>query len=165
MVSAFFGRVAAAQERLTAYLGKPQVITTVSGVETTARPSLRSIERQYPELRHQRLSEFLTRPESVTPALLERIEAMLTSGSLTSITQGERIRTVQMPVFTPELVRGLTLPTDGAARIVLRTDEAKYEGYRTTDWIADLQGLDDYLQGAGLSYDSIERIITYERRS
>ena len=165
MVSSFFGRVAAAAERLTAYLGKPQIIRTVAGGEITGRPSLRSIERQYPELRHQRLSEFLTRPESVTPALLERIEKMLTSGSLTSITQGERIRTVQMPVFTPELVRGLTLPTDGAARIVLRTDEAKYEGYRTTDWIADLQGLDDYLQGAGLSYDSIERIITYERRS
>ena len=165
MVSAFSARVAAAAERLTGYLGKPQVITTVGGVETTARPSLRSIERQYPELRHQRLSEFLTRPESVTPALLGRIEAMLTSGSLTSITQGDRIRTVQMPVFTPELVRGLTLPTDGAARIVLRTDEAKYEGYRTTDWIADLQGLDDYLQGAGLSYASIERIITYESRS
>ena len=165
MVSAFFGRVAAAQERLTAYLGKPQVIRTVAGGEITGRPTLRSIERQYPELRHQRLSEFLARPEGVTDALLGRIEKMLTSGSLTSITQGERIRTVQMPQFTPALVRGLTLPTDGAARIVLRTDEAKYEGYRTTDWIADLDSLDDYLQGAGLSYDSIERIITYERRS
>lgn len=165
MVSAFFGRVYAAAGRLTEYLGKSQVITTVAGGEITARPSLRSIERQYPDLRHQRLSEFLTRPESVTPALLGRIEAMLTSGSLTSITQGERIRTVQMPQFTPELVRGLTLPPSGAARIVLRTDDAKYEGYRTTDWIADLNSLDDYLQGAGLSYDSIERIITYERRS
>ena len=165
MVSAFFGRVAAAQERLTAYLGKPQVIRTVAGGEITGRPSLRSIERQYPELRHQRLSEFLARPESISPALLGRIEAMLTSGSLTSITQGERIRTVQMPQFTPDLVRGLTLPTSGAARVVLRTDAAKYEGYRTTDWIADLDNLDDYLQGAGLSYSDIERIITYERRS
>ena len=164
MVSAFFGRVAAAQARLTEYLGKTQVITTVAGGEITARPSLRSIERQYPELRHQRLSEFLRNPERVTPELLGRIEKMLTSGSLTSITQGERIQTVQMPVFTPELVRGLTLPAEGAARIVLRTDDAKYEGYRTTDWIADLQGLDDYLQGAGLSYGSIERIITYESR-
>jgi len=164
VVSAFFGRVAAAAGRLTEYLGKTQVITTVGGVETSARPSLRSIERQYPELRHQRLSEFLARPESVSEALLGRIETMLTSGSLTSITQGERIRTVQMPQFTPTLVRGLTLPTDGAARIVLRTDNAKYEGYRTTDWIADLDNLDDYLQGAGLSYSDIERIITYERR-
>ena len=165
MVSLVPGSWFQAFTALGQYLDKPQVIRTVSGGEITARPSLRSIERQYPELRHQRLSEFLRNPENVTPSLLGQIEKMLTSGSLTSITQGERIRTVQMPVFTPDLVRGLTLPTDGAARIVLRTDEAKYEGYRTTDWIADLQGLDDYLQGAGLSYASIERIITYERRS
>ena len=164
MVSAFYGRLASAVERLSAYLGKSQVIRTVSGGEITAQPTLRSIERQYPELRHQRLSEFLRNPENVTPALLGRIETMLVSGSLTSITQGERIRTVQMSQFTPELVRGLTMPKDGAVRIVLRTDEAKYEGYRTTDWIADLDNLDDYLQGAGLSYDSIERIITYENR-
>lgn len=91
--------------------------------------SLRQIER-ITGIAHQRLSELRRAPESISPALAERIGKALASEALQTATVVGRTRRVDAPLFTEQGLANLT-PPDVYRGVSIIYEVPESESYRS----------------------------------
>lgn len=124
-------------------------------------PSQRDIARRT-GIPRSTLGDFLRNPEGVSQRTVDRMAQLLDDPRLQVVDSGpnRRVAYVDAPRWTRESLGNLRIP-DGASafRVVTRTDESRYNGFRSTEWIGDLDRLAELAEFAPGGYGNIERIV------
>lgn len=154
-------RAAEVSELLRAYTQRTIRLDDGEGGTYARRPSLRWIEAQMNgDIAHQRLSEFLRNPESVTANMLQRISDVIESPTLEQIWGGDRVTYFDAPAMTEQRIASMQVPTGAVAfRLVIETDEDGYNGFRSSGWSGDLERINEALDAAPGGRNAVTRIV------
>lgn len=149
-------RVAAALNRFTQ---RTIIRTERGGRVTLISPSQRDISRRT-GIPRSTLGDFLRDPESVSARTFARMQTLLSDERLQLTYRGERVAYTDAPEWTRPTLRNMRIP-EGATgfRFVTRTDEATYQGYRSTEWLGDVDRIDELAEAVPGGLEAIERIV------
>lgn len=107
------------------------------------------------------LGDLLRNPAQASARTLERFTSALTSPLAQFADRRISVTYVDAPLFTRESLEGMRPPNGARAfRVVTETDEARYRsGFRSSEWIGDLNALADVGDSVPGGPSAITRIV------
>lgn len=163
------GRETAAQlaAKLKAFTERNNVTFTRGGRAVTGGPSQRALS-ELMGIPRSTIGDFLRNPGGRSAATVAQIYNAMTSARMqfqSAPGAVNRVTYMDAPLWNRESIANMRPPrsSDGSpspgARYVVATSEATYNGFRSTEWIADTDRLAELGASVPGGYVNIERIV------